>query len=531
VEQYVKAKLNKLYPEKVVSNLTSDANFYSYVRKVAISKGKSVQEYLTEIGYKYLPLHRGILGKEFDYEVAKLLVDEYGFKRTIFARLLGLGRAEISRKIINKVKNVDWRNEYLSDSEVEYIKYLISENEYKIDEDDLYIQIANNGKEVCVLFKIDDSIKVFFKFPNELDEMLKNKNYHYFREEDKEIKEYLLPATVMGRKLATYKEPLISQKVAKRCKEMGIVRDEYLKLHGYEGFCDGKTVTDDKIVEILHQYSDDNGVVYFPSRGPNKPQEFQSIASRASRENMALDEFFEFFGFFKEDNRSKTTYSLKIEEFKQEISKHLIGDGDKVYIKTDSLLYRKLYPFAKRRNLTIDGLLNDLGFERVFDIDENTEFEAFNKEVKNEKLKVEIIITELKGLAGTLDKVKTENETKQRNVKLVKLLKELYNYRCQLCSEKGLNLPPIEKNDGTYYVEVHHIKPIAESDAESDELIDVYTNAIVVCPYHHKVLHYHQGGYRILIERDGQLFFVSERGSRICVEENYHLKVENETIN
>jgi|LSQX01.3.fsa_nt_gb hypothetical protein len=528
MEQYVKAKLNKLYPDKVVSNLTSDANFYSCVRKVAISKNNSVQGYLTEIGYKYLPLHKGILGKEFDYEVAKLLIDEYGFKRTIFARLLDLGRAEISRKIINKVKNVDWRNEYLSDSEVEYIKYLISENEYKIDEDDLYIQIANNGKEVCVLFKIDDSIKVFFKFPNELDKLLKNKNYHYFREEDKEIKEYLLPTTVMGRRLAKYKEPLISQKIAKRCKEMGIVRDEYLKLHGYEGFCDGKTVTDDKIVEILQQYSNDQGVVYFPSRGPDKRQEYHSIANRASRENMSLDVFFEFFGFFKDDDRLKTTYSLKMEEFKEEISEHLIDDdGDKVFIKTDSPLYKKLYPFAKRRNLTIDGLLNNLGFKRVFD--ENTEFEAFNRE-KNEKSKVEKIITELKGLAGTLDKVKTENETKKRNVKIVERLKELYKCRCQLCSEKGLNLPPIEKNDGTYYVEVHHIKPIAESDAESDELIDVYTNAIVVCPYHHKVLHYHQGGYKILIEKDRQLFFVSERGSRICVEENHHLKVENETI-
>jgi len=54
-------------------------------------------------------------------------------------------------------------------------------------------------------------------------------------------------------------------------------------------------------------------------------------------------------------------------------------------------------------------------------------------------------------------------------------LKRLYDFRCQIC---GIQ---IEVNEGCFYIEVHHIKPLGGEH----EGLDVFRNMLVLCPNHH----------------------------------------------
>ncbi len=66
------------------------------------------------------------------------------------------------------------------------------------------------------------------------------------------------------------------------------------------------------------------------------------------------------------------------------------------------------------------------------------------------------------------------------DAKIIKLLKEKYNYTCQYpgCMTK------IEKKDGGFYIEVAHIKPVAKGGQS------VIGNLLVLCPNHHKLFDY-----------------------------------------
>jgi len=101
------------------------------------------------------------------------------------------------------------------------------------------------------------------------------------------------------------------------------------------------------------------------------------------------------------------------------------------------------------------------------------------------------------------EKSTTTREKVQRSADLAKAMKKLYNYRCQLCcpDDTDFSSPIIEKEDGTLYVEVHHITHISERDKVDDDSrkrLDTYENVVVVCTHHHKYLHYHHGGYPAL---------------------------------
>lgn len=67
-----------------------------------------------------------------------------------------------------------------------------------------------------------------------------------------------------------------------------------------------------------------------------------------------------------------------------------------------------------------------------------------------------------------------------RDTKIVAGLKELYEFRCQLC---GLT---IELKDGLRYCEAHHIRPLGHPHDGPD----VTSNLIIVCPNHHAMLDY-----------------------------------------
>lgn len=140
------------------------------------------------------------------------------------------------------------------------------------------------------------------------------------------------------------------------------------------------------------------------------------------------------------------------------------------------------------------------------------------------KDKIKATNDEIKAVTGTSRKISASR-------KLVKYLKELYKYQCQLCNPNRPDSPVIEKLDGTQYVEVHHIEGKAEllnnsvyrsDDQElNDILIDDSKNLIVLCPYHHKLLHYYKSP--VSFYKRAKVFRASDGSIRLRININHHL--------
>jgi predicted restriction endonuclease len=72
------------------------------------------------------------------------------------------------------------------------------------------------------------------------------------------------------------------------------------------------------------------------------------------------------------------------------------------------------------------------------------------------------------------------SRTVRNDTELVQALKELCEFRCQFpgCGKR------IAKKDGGFYIEVAHVKPVAEGGTS------VLGNLVVLCPNHHKEFDY-----------------------------------------
>jgi len=117
-------------------------------------------------------------------------------------------------------------------------------------------------------------------------------------------------------------------------------------------------------------------------------------------------------------------------------------------------------------------------------------------------------------------------ERRARSRQLAEELKTLYDFRCQLC---GGDMPRIDMGGGRYYVEVHHLQGLAEAgsypndDQEASSLdLDSFLNVIVLCPFHHRLLHFYRSpitfdrkscGFR---SKDGSLTIQVATDKHLC---------------
>lgn len=189
------------------------------------------------------------------------------------------------------------------------------------------------------------------------------------------------------------------------------------------------------------------------------------------------------------------------------------------------------------------GKLTNKDYERVLDDfgkDPSPTYIGYVKEVVNpESLKsvygIEDFICEViytRNDQKELDKILSENKSLERNQKLVHYLKDDYGYKCQLCSDidNMIQIPDIIDENGKRYIEVHHIIPLSKAkeslDVETERvLLDNLDNLIVVCCFHHKYLHYHEGGFEeLLYDEEDELHFKSKQGTVLKVVHDKHLK-------
>lgn len=66
----------------------------------------------------------------------------------------------------------------------------------------------------------------------------------------------------------------------------------------------------------------------------------------------------------------------------------------------------------------------------------------------------------------------------KRYQKIVKILKQKYNYKCQLCDYT------FHMDNGNNYCEAHHIKILSKDGTQNPD------NVIILCANHHRIFHY-----------------------------------------
>lgn len=306
------------------------------------------------------------------------------------------------------------------------------------------------------------------------------------------------------------------------------------------------------LLEILKLYMVNEDTIYINS----SDKTYVSFYNRANKQGKTLTQYLkdEFslnriesvnslpVGFKPFDWRSYEPNLEKEEDFIKYIDSECLLDeeSNKVYIQIESPFYLRLFKYVRALDKNINVILTEWGYSRLYkleavqylqdigNMDKATEvflgiesgqelFEAVRN--KND------ILCLLEDLQTELKQEKDIVQKNKRSHQLVKLLKELYGYECQMCGEDN-QIPKIKMNNGYYYVEMHHIIHLSKGNAEDESslLLDHYENAIVVCPHHHKVLHYENGGYEEIVKNEsGDLFFKNERGL-LSIYQNVHLK-------
>ena len=80
--------------------------------------------------------------------------------------------------------------------------------------------------------------------------------------------------------------------------------------------------------------------------------------------------------------------------------------------------------------------------------------------------------------------------------------------------------------DGSVYSEAHHIEALSKykkmSIEQENEVLDNYKNVIILCPYHHRYVHYNKGGNYKLLKKNNKLY-LSNKFDTVEIKEDYHL--------
>lgn len=517
LEAEVEEALKKLGQPVLNASLLNQNHIYSNITRIASFYGITIRIYIEELGYNYVKIATN--ESNIDYDTSKRLKEKFNFTLEEIGAIVGVSRQRIEQ-VLSKGKDTgkSWRTmdvSIVSDT----FEYMIKNHIFETNINETHFIIRHNLKEeVCLVWYDDFTQHCSFTedISDSLNKIIAQEKMNSYFLEDYQLLEEI---QVVNRLKKPYIKVNNVSLFNKSKKKHQLSSDEYAQFLGYEGYITEKDVNiDRRFIEFFENNMID-GEVYISSDPAN-----QWIKSFASRSGLSIDEFVELFGYKKAGRGKFATLEAYVEQeretFKSELQEIKV-DGK---VQPQGSLYQRLNIFAKKYSLTMDELIKELGFER-----------KRGRRVDYVLQSRKIIENDLDELNRDIEKaLKCEREFSEtverqihlvsRNMNLVARLKSIYGCKCQLCTEE--EWMPIQKEDGILYSEVHHIIPLAEGKNE-EETLDVLGNMIVVCPNHHKMLHFHLGGYRDIMQKDGSMYFVNEKGNKLPIIDNYHLKSIN----
>lgn len=173
-----------------------------------------------------------------------------------------------------------------------------------------------------------------------------------------------------------------------------------------------------------------------------------------------------------------------LNRYKDELKQLTDAQNNICFSTAKDQLYSSMSQWANRRGGTLNQLISALGFTRIYKRENPYQDILLPFDRPTMEDDIEERLKRLESMQGLLDKTPGGNNRKNRCQQLVDELKKLYGNRCQMCGEENGVIPFIEKDNGDYYSEMHHIIPLSEVDNLADEwqFLDSYRNAIICCP-------------------------------------------------
>lgn len=514
LEDEAEQVLASLNEKRVNATLLNNNQIYNAVNRIADFYGVSIQEYIESLGYQY---YRNATNESsIDSECIRILNETFNYTLQEIGSFVGVSRQRIEQvKNSEKVTPVSWITSDFSEV-TDIFRYMISNHlfEYVINEKNFKIR-HNLNKEICLIWYDDLFIHCSFTemIPDDLLGLIRDERMDQFFTEDYDFLEEMEIVNRLKQPVIKVTNPKLFAKV-KRIHAMN--GTEYANLLGYSGYVTDKDVNiDSRFIEFFENNLVD-GEVYISSDASN--QWIKNFISREAK--MSIDKFVELYGYKKASRGKFSTLESYIENEKLKFKEELGKIEENGFVQPQGMLYQRLYIFKNKCGLTMDQLIEELGYKR--DIGKARNCAPYNSIlIKNELSELDDSIKN----ALKYQKLYSETEDKyvqtiKRNQELVFRLKKIYGHRCQLCNND--NWMPIQMEEEIFYSEVHHIIPLAEGKDEENTL-DRLDNMIVVCPNHHKMLHYHMGGLKKIIQEDN-LYFVNAAGVKLPIYTNYHLK-------
>ena len=516
--QFIREQLTYLYPNKIVEGLsTKDQSFYGTINGYIKEKhpGIGVEEYIRSLGFDYVRSRNtghNIVG-DFDYASVNFLINHFeDVNQTVIAKFLGISRQRVSQRL-KEAKQVgqDWRVSGLNDEERLVLESMVQNDlfVYKEDDDRTAILTAT-PKGPVFLFRQAGSIRFHFDFDLETLQLLAANNRDRFNEINYAHRLVFEKVKVGGQ---VYFRPTTGESVLnvkQYCLGRELDYEVYIKQLGVYPVIDGRTLTDEDWFNRLLPHVESDGVL----RVPHQSSVQTSLTRRAREFGMSSREYAEMLGFQWRHRDFVSEHQRRIERY-EELVREQSFDGF-VYLPSDGGLYRSLYYFLRGRKENIQTFLERIGLERLGKDEYQSRFGITGA-----------ILQKLKDLQSETQQETDLAKRIARNKKMVTLLKKLYDYNCQVCGMNHPLIPRIEKDDGTYYCEVHHLIPLGTAETASDvETLDHYSNAICLCSYHHSYVHYHKGGYPEIIFDGKQICLLSTHGEKLPLRLNKHISLE-----
>lgn len=306
---------------------------------------------------------------------------------------------------------------------------------------------------------------------------------------DLDIKNKMKSVTIMGKCCARFIPNDIETRklVSARLKELRLNKNEYFQRLGFHGGYDrGIKKTDNQIKAYLKEAEDKDRPGWISTSG-----DWPGYYERAHCEHMKFREFIKFFGYNVEEGEQKDVIGWYAFDHQTIISDLVIDSGGK-YAFNDNKVKHMVANYAHIRNIPYDlfiqGLINEWKQLKVFI--EPIPHDSFGLIETDQRLYQKDSITMAKLDEEDLEHLLSIDDSaagyaftdqfqriRKCNKKIVRILKEHYKGRCQLCGSKPF--PNLEDD----ITEAHHIEYFSKSFNNNA------SNIIIVCPNHHRVLH------------------------------------------
>lgn len=528
-KNYILTKLSTKYPDKYIENyndIISDTTLYALISKEAHDENLQPKEWLTINEYK---VRQRYSSSSIDADFIRRIHLEFNLGQTA---LSGLLKNRVTKQWIDNIIKTNlptapeskWTEKELDLIDREQIQLLIDEGKLCISKNEYETTLINDckGNYCIIIYNTDTDIyKVFFKedIDDSLVTAIEQERLHELSDDELYIIQQCDTVYVMKKKCLSLEDKHFNSLFYKASKHRDMSRKQFAEFLGFDNAVSSKEKKDTDFISFFESNLIDQRV-YISSSPIN-----QWIRSYASRVGLTLSDFISFFGYKHDERSFNSIRTKKLELYKQELQEYVYNESNKVYLPSTSILYQNLYRIALFEGVLLDDIIGELGFERVDkkDYDKILKSSSFHSAMADEIRRKFLDEINLNPHVRTPSKAVNFN-VKNRNQKLVKELKELYNFKCQLCSSNVFECPEIIINDQLRYVEVHHIIPLSNEMYDEELYLDNIENVIVVCPYHHKALHFHLGGSYHHIKLISGEFFLVNGNNKFKIYVNYHLK-------